>query len=311
MEYIELKNTGKRISRLGFGCCPMGGHGWGETQEQDLVDAVHAALDNGVNFFDTADIYGLGESERVLGKALESRRDEAFIATKFGVRMAGGGRTYYDNSPGWLREALSASLRRLDTDHIDLYQVHYRDGKTPPAAIIESLEKERDAGRIRYYGLTNIDPGAWDMSAAPDGMMSFSYEYSLANREHEREIERIQDVYDLVFLSWGSLGQGILTGKYGRNSVFSDDDRRRRGEYRNFHGAGLEKNIRIVNKVRKLEREYGGRSSTQIAIRWILDRLPGSIALTGIKTPLQLRENAGALGWTMAREHMIELEQET
>src|SRR5574344_654866 len=152
MEYITLKNSDLKVSRLCMGGCPMGGYGWGANiLEQELVDAVHCALDNGVNFFDTADVYGLGTSEKTLGKALKGNRNKAVIATKFGVRTSNG-KTVYDNSPKYIEQALYASLKRLDTDYIDLYQVHYRDDKTSISSVIETLEKLRDKGYIRYFG---------------------------------------------------------------------------------------------------------------------------------------------------------------
>ena len=155
MEYIVLKNTDLRVSRVCMGGCPMGGHGWGIVQERELVNAVHAALDRGINFYDTADTYGLGQSELTLGRALGAQRHKAVIATKFGVRVENHV-TFYDNSPAWIREACENSLRRLNTDYIDLYQVHYRDGKTPLDAVIATLEDLRREGKIRYYGISNL-----------------------------------------------------------------------------------------------------------------------------------------------------------
>ena len=137
MEYITLNNSDLRVSRLCMGGCPMGGHGWGIVQEQELIAAVNTALDLGVNFFDTADVYGLGQSELTLGRALKSRRDQAVIASKFGVRVENHV-TFYDNSPQWIRKACEESLRRLNTDYIDLYQLHYRDGKTDIRTVVET-----------------------------------------------------------------------------------------------------------------------------------------------------------------------------
>ena len=155
MEYITLKNSELRVSRLCMGGCPMGGYGWGQVEEHELVDAVNAALDQGINFFDTADTYGLGQSEKTLGKALGNRRKDAVIATKFGVRVENG-RTFYDNSPQWIKEACESSLKRLSTDYIDLYQVHYRDGVTPIGEVLQALEQLRSQGKIRYFGLSNL-----------------------------------------------------------------------------------------------------------------------------------------------------------
>ena len=155
MEYIKLKNSDITVSRLCMGGCPMGGHGWGNVQEAELIEAVHTALDKGITFFDTADTYGLGQSELTLGKALGSHRKDVVIASKFGVRV-GNGKTTYDNSPQWIREALDASLKRLGTDYIDLYQVHYRDGVTPIYDVVETLEELKAKGLIRAYGLSNL-----------------------------------------------------------------------------------------------------------------------------------------------------------
>ena len=154
MEYITLQNTGLRVSRFCMGGCPMGGYGWGSVQESELLDAIHAALDAGVNFFDTADTYGLGQSERTLAKGLGSRRRDVVIESKFGVRV-GGGKTVYDNSPEYIQQALEESLRRLNTDYIDVYLIHYRDGKTPIADVVGKLEELKVAGKLRYYGLSS------------------------------------------------------------------------------------------------------------------------------------------------------------
>ena len=145
MEYITLQNSDLRVSRIGIGGCPMGGYGWGNVQEKELLDAVHAAIHEGINFFDTADTYGLGQSEITLGKAIGSHRRDVVIATKFGVRVSKE-KTVYDNSPEWIRKALESSLRRLGTDYVDLYQVHYRDGVTPISVVVEVLEELRQKG---------------------------------------------------------------------------------------------------------------------------------------------------------------------
>ena len=180
MEYITLKNSDLRVSRLCMGGCPMGGYGWGIVQEQELVAAVHAALDCGVNFFDTADTYGLGQSELTLGRALGSRRSDAVIATKFGVRVDKTGTTY-DNSPEWIRTACENSLRRLNTDYIDLYQVHYRDGQTDLGTVLDALEDLRSQGKIRYFGLSNLTRADLaELEAYKGRFVSVQNEYSLA-----------------------------------------------------------------------------------------------------------------------------------
>ena len=178
MEYITLKNSDLKVSRLCMGGCPMGGYGWGDVQETDLIDAVHTAIDQGITFFDTADTYGLGQSEITLGKALGNHRQDVAIASKFGVRVENG-RTFYDNRPEWIKTALQNSLKRLNTDYIDLYQVHYRDGVTPIEAVIETLEEMKVKGYIRYYGLSNIHKEDMnELKPYAGKFVSFQDEYS-------------------------------------------------------------------------------------------------------------------------------------
>lgn len=304
MEYVNLKNSGLRVSRIGFGCCPMGGYGWGLVSEEELIEAVHTALDNGINFFDTADTYGLGVSETTLGKALGNRRSEAVISTKFGV-VAGKGKTYYDNSPAYIRKACIASLERLGTDYIDLYSIHYRDGKTPLAEVVETLDDLRNKGYIRYYGLSNIDAGHQEeVRPYLNRFAAFQNEYSLANRKGEGTV-KLYSPY-MTPLTWGSLGQGVLTGKYDRNTVFGQNDRRSRDVYVNFKGK-LEKNLEIVDVMRPIAARHGVPVSA-VAVRFILDYLAGSVALCGIKRPMHVTDNLKSIGWNLSGEELALLD---
>ena len=219
MEYIQLKNSDLTVSRFCMGGCPMGGYGWGDVQNQELLDAVHQALDQGVNFFDTADTYGLGESEKTLAQGLGSHRKEVVIASKFGVRT-GNGKTVYDNSPAYIQQALENSLRRLNTDYIDLYIIHYRDGVTPMADVVGKLEELRDQGKIRYFGLSNIHAdGVEELLPYQGKFVSCQDEFSLACRKYEDDLKLVQEKMQVSPMTWGSLGQGILTGKYTRENV--------------------------------------------------------------------------------------------
>lgn len=308
MEYITLNNSTLRVSRLCMGGCPMGGYGWGAVEEQELLDAVNTALDQGINFFDTADTYGLGQSERTLGKALGSRRPEAVIATKFGVRVENG-RTFYDNSPQWVRSACENSLKRLGTDYIDLYQIHYRDGVTPIADVLEVLEQLRGEGKIRYFGLSNIRrEDIPELEPFRGKFLSFQNQYSLACRDFEQEIVELSEKLDMTPMTWGSLGQGILTGKYDKNVTFGSDDRRSRAIYVNFHGEKLLKNLEIVEKMRQIAQDCG-KPVSAVAVRFILDYLPGSVVLCGAKRPAQILETGKSLGWQLAAEELKQLEE--
>lgn len=308
MEYITLKNSDLRVSRLCMGGCPMGGYGWGIVEERELIDAVHAALDRGINFFDTADTYGLGQSERTLGKALGSRRGEAVIATKFGVRVEKGG-TIYDNTPEWIVNACDSSLRRLRTDYIDLFQIHYRDGKTDLSTVVETLELLRRQGKIRYFGLSNLKrKDLPELESHKGSFVSLQNQYSLACRDFEQDILELSEKIEVSPLTWGSLGQGILTGKYDKNVMFSSDDRRSREIYVNFHGEKLLKNLEIVEQLKTIAEAYG-KPVSAVAIRFILDYLPGSVVLCGIKRPAQILGNAEALDWHLDQSDLERLEQ--
>lgn len=309
MEFTALKRPDLRVSRLGFGCCPMGGHGWGATDDAEMIAAVHEALDRDIRLFDTADIYGLGRSEQVLGRALGERRGRAVVASKFGVRRTAAGKTWYDTSPRWIVAALEASLERLNTDYLDLYQMHYWDGVTPLADVFDTLENLRAAGKIRYYGVSNLDPREAGAGVAPEGLVSFSYEFSLAQRRFEPLIRELALDQGLGFLSWGSLGQGILAGRYDESSAFGEDDRRGSDRYVNFHGEKLKQNLRVVEALRKVQRAHPERTLAQLAIRWILDHLGLGVVLVGIKRPEQLRDNAGAFGWRLSAEEVALLDE--
>lgn len=309
MEYITLQNTDLRVSRFCMGGCPMGGYGWGSVQESELLDAIHAALDAGVNFFDTADTYGLGQSERTLAKGLGSRRRDAVIESKFGVRV-GGGKTVYDNSPEYIQQALEESLRRLNTDYIDVYLIHYRDGKTPIADVVGKLEELKAAGKLRYYGLSNIHgDGLEELLPYAGRFACCQDELSLACRKNEDDLRAVQSRLRATPMTWGSLGQGILTGKYNRENVcFGADDRRSREIYVNFHGEKLEQNLRIVEALRKIAANRE-KSVAACAIRWILDTLPESVVIAGVKRPAQLSANVEAMGWTLNEEELRELNE--
>lgn len=286
----------------------MGGYGWGEVNKQDLIDAVRAALDAGVTMFDTADTYGLGQSEETLAAALGHQRENVTIATKFGVRVENG-KTFYDNSPQWIRKAVEGSLRRLKTEYIDLYQIHYRDVVTPIGAVIETLNELKQEGKIRYYGLSNIHKkDIAELKMYAGAFVSFQDEYSLACRKNEQDILHLSQEMEMTPLTWGSLGQGILTGKYDKNSTFEANDRRSRDIYVNFHGEKLLKNLEIVKELKEIAAQIN-TSVSSVAIRFILDYIPQSVVLAGIKSPEQLKGNCDAFGWVLTEEQLLNLKR--
>ena len=252
---------------------------------------------------------GLGQSEITLGKALGVQRKNVVVASKFGVR-AGNGKTVYDNSPEWIREALHGSLERLGTDYIDLYQIHYRDDHTPISAVVETLEDLQKRGVYPIFWPKQYSSGRFERIAAiyVGKFVSFQDEYSLACRKNEPDMLMLADQLQLTPLTWGSLGQGILTGKYDKNTVFDTTDRRSRDVYVNFHGQKLLKNLEIVEALKKIADRHE-KSVASIAIRFILDYLPDSVVLCGAKRPSQIIGNAEAADWSLGRDEIEMLEK--
>lgn len=308
MQKVQIKKTDLMVSALCMGGCPLGGYGWGDVSRQELINAVRVAMENGINFFDTADTYGLGESERTLAEALGDDLNNAVITTKFGVRVENG-KTFYDNSREYIFKAVEGSLKRLNREYIDLYQVHYRDGKTPLSDVAESLEILKQQGKIRYYGLSNIHKEDMEelKQFSNNPFVSFQDEYSLACRKNENEMFSFRDEFNMTPFTWGSLGQGILSGKYDKNCKFEANDRRSREIYVNFHGEKLLKNLEIVEVLKEIANETG-KSVSSVAIRWILDYLKDSVVIVGAKTPKQVLQNAESLSFELTNEQITRLE---
>ena len=307
MENIKLKGISLPVSRLCAGGCPAGEYGWGNVDHRQIEGAIRRAFELGIHFFDTADTYGLGRSEQNMGEVLHDVRDRVVIATKFGVRVENG-KTFYDNSPAYIDQALTRSLRNLRTDYVDLYQIHYLDGVTPVDVLMETLLRHKRAGRIRAIGLSNVTP-AQAAAFAPYAaeIASFQNHYSLAHRDSEADMLAIAQTLDAAPLTWGSLGQGILTGKYGPDVHFESNDRRSRSVYDNFYGEKLQKNLRIVDAMRPIANSHGVPVAA-VAVRFILDHLPNSVVIAGMKSPAQAESNALALTFRLTREEAEALE---
>ena len=310
MEYVKIKKTDLTVSRIAIGGDPMGLHAWGDTNEAEMIEAVRVGMDQGITYFDTADVYGLGTAERILAKALGAKRKDVVIATKFGVRRTQDNtRTFFDISPAWMRQAVEGSLRRLNTDYIDIYQIHNFDGITPLCDVIEGLDRLREEGKIRYYGLSNVRAGDLaELLPFADKFCSFQDQYSLACRAYEKDILQIAKALDATPLTWGSLGQGILTGKYGRDVVMDEKDKRSRDTFPNFHGEKLQKNLDIVDEMKKMEPKYG-RKPAAVALRFIMDYLPESVALVGVKRKAQVLSNCETFGWKLDKADLDLLER--
>jgi aryl-alcohol dehydrogenase-like predicted oxidoreductase len=257
---------------------------------------VRDALDNGINFFDTADVYGLGESERQLSKALGSQRHEVVIATKFGVRWNQRHETWKDISPSYLVDALEKSLRRLKIDRIPLYYVHWPDGRTPIEEAMAALAKQRDAGKIAAVGVSNFSATQIRAAAEVTEIAAVQMQFSLINREVLAQVRPTLKELNIPLVAWGGLTKGLLTGKFSPQTQFAEDDNRHRDP--DFLGARFLANLKVADGLKTLSTRLS-RTPAQIAIRWLLDS-PGTTAvLAGAKTTEQVLENCQASGWRL------------
>jgi aryl-alcohol dehydrogenase-like predicted oxidoreductase len=284
MEYINY-NKELKISRIGFGCGPLGNHGWSGLDMKDLISSIQDAIELGINFFDTADCYGLGESEINLSKGLENKRNNVFIATKFGVKIDNNGKSFYDNSYKHLNYSLDSSLKRLKTDYIDLYQIHYHDGIIPIEETLYTLSQKRDEGKIRYFGVTNyLKPIKFEN----DGFLSFSNEFNMIQKENEILINKIlENNSKLLFIAHSVLGQGIFSGKYDTKSKFNENDRRSKSSYNNFHNK-LPLILSFFNDLKLNHIIDDPDSLVKLAMKYVLKKIEKSLILVGISARNQL-----------------------
>jgi aryl-alcohol dehydrogenase-like predicted oxidoreductase len=292
-----------KVSALGLGCWAIGGPwtfngqpaGWGEVDDDESIRAIRRALDLGVTLFDTADVYGCGHSERILGKALAGRRDEVTIVTKVGNRFdeqtrTGGGN---DVSPAYLHSACDASLRRLGTDRIDVYLIH--DGIGGPddvPAVVDTLEELVAAGKVRRYGSSMSDPAIVRAMAAGPHMVAVQHELNLLRGE--LETLEVAEELGLASLNRTPLAMGLLSGRYRPAVLPADDDVRRHAPWYDFFDEGaMERYLDRIAEARA-ELTADGRSLVQGALGWVWGRSQSTIPLPGFRTVAQVEENVGA-----------------
>jgi aryl-alcohol dehydrogenase-like predicted oxidoreductase len=296
----RLGRSGIQVSALGLGTARIGGLGWQRDDltvhsQQDQVDAairaIHCALDLGIDFFDTADVYGGGHSERVLGQALAGRRQQAVIATKFGETFdeATGQHTQEELSPAYIRRACQASLRRLDTDHIDLYLFHIRDYDLERAAEVRgTLEDLVDEGKIRAYGWSTDDLERARFFA--QGSHCTAIEHRLNIMMDAPEMLALCKEYDLASINRIPLAMGMLSGRWTAGTQLPDDDRR--SEF--FEIPRFLHDLETVRTMGQLLTR-DGRSYVQAALGWIWARSPRTVPVPGFRTIEHVEEDAGAM----------------
>jgi myo-inositol catabolism protein IolS len=302
VEYINLSKSDLKVSRICFGGEQLGGFALGKYNVNDTITTARFAIDKGINFFDTADCYNLGKSEENLAKAtLGVSREKLILSTKFGVRLNNNSnnsnRVFHDNTSKWLDIALSNSLRRLKTDYIDLYQIHYWDKVTPLEETFKQLERKCEKGIIRYYGVSNMGVLSKYVKDFPN-LISFSNEISLVNRTHDTNIIS-NNKRGLSLLAFGVLGQGVLSGKYTQESIFGKNDRRGSKKYINFHGDKFEENIKLIKEIEKSIIGQRNITMSQIAINWILEKYEHSVVIAGMKNNIQLDDNLNVFNWKL------------
>ncbi len=305
MEYIKVQGLNKKASRICMGCEQLGQYEWGNTNIDELKGAVLEALKCGINTFDVADCYGKGKAEEILGDVIGSVRKRTIIMSKFGVRWDNDGKVFYDNSPEYIEQAIQSSLRRLKVNYIDIYQLHWRNKETPILDVVKKMEELKRRKLIRAYGFCNVDDEDIAVLASlKANYSSIQMEYSLANRTNEKMLLSISK--KVTRLTYGSLGQGVLSGKYNSESVFLENDRRSRPEYVNFHGERFKNNLRIVEEMKKISAQKN-KDCPSIAIRYILDTLPRSIVIVGCKNPQQVLSNCSSIGWRLTNNEIAQL----
>ena len=291
MRYVRLGKTDLEVSAIAFGTWAFGGE-WGTFDEDEARHAVHRALDLGITLFDTAQGYGFGRAEQLLGAALRAstHRNEALVATKGGLRRDGD-ELVRDASPTWLREGVDASLRSLGVEAIDLYQVHWPDLHTPAedtAAVLEDLVRE---GKIRHVGVSNYDAKQMDELATYGRVESDQAPYHLFRRDIETEILPYAAEHDIGILVYGPLAHGLLSGRMTPDTSFAPDDWR--GHSADFTGTTFEQNLRVVDQLRAFAGDKGV-SLPSLAVAWALSHPVVDVAIVGSRRAAHLDDPVAA-----------------
>jgi len=307
METIDIGGLPLPASRIGLGTWAIGGWMWGGSNAWEAVRTIQTAVDQGINLIDTAPVYGFGRSEELVGRALQTggRRAHTIIATKVGVEWIDG-QIYRNASPQRIRQEVEDSLRRLRTDYIDLYQVHWPDPSVPIEETATAMGKLLMEGKIRAIGVSNYNAEQLARFQMVAPVHTVQPPYNLFERAAERSIMAFAESQAMTILAYGSLCRGLLTGAINSATSFPADDLRtldpkfqqpRRGQY-----------LAAVGELEELAKSRYGKSVLALAIRWVLDR-GSTIALWGARHPQQLAPVRDVLGWHIDRQTMDRIDQ--
>ncbi len=297
MEYRKLGSSDLEVSVIGFGAWGIGGAPfWSTEGDATSAKAILKAYESGINFFDTAPVYGFGHSEELIGKTLKPYRNKVVLATKCGLRWTKEalGSIKKDCTRTSILEEIELSLKRLQTDVIDLYQVHWPDVGTAQEETMQALLEIQQQGKIRHIGVSNYSVEQMEACLKVGPVVSLQPEYSLLQRSIEKETVPFCLKNDIGIVAYSPLASGVLTGKYDANTKFKDW--RSKGLLGEFTGEAFKRNIGKVDQLKKIA-EQENKTCSQLAINWVLRQPALATALVGVKNAKQMEDNLKAVGW--------------